>query len=221
MAKVEVDESDFLASQATIRAVNGMLANPEARKLLLQARKKADPSVAIPEIDAAAPIQSSVDAFKTEMAAALAAEREARAADLKSEREALAAMRAEREAEKEAAKQAALIADFQNNWNRQKAQLRADGWRDEGIEAIEKHAQERGIADLEIAAAHWEKLHPPAEPVTPNGSGSWGFMEGNDENDKFVKAMIESRGEDEAALQTEINAALKDFRSQQTQGWRR
>ncbi len=221
MATREIDESEFLASQATIKAVNEMLAHPEARSLLLHARKKANPSVVIPEIDAAAPIQNSVAAFKAEIAAEMKADREARAAELKAERDAREAMAAERKAEKEAAAQAELVSKFHAEWDRQKGQLRADGWRDEGIAAIEKHAQERGIADLEIAAAHWEKLHPPAEPVTPNGSGSWGFMDGAPDDDKFMKAMIESRGEDDAALNSEINAALKDFRGQQTQGWRR
>ncbi len=217
MATREVDESEFLASQATIRAVNGMLANPAARKLLLQARKTADPNAVIPEIDAAAPINSTLD----EIRAAMAAEKQAAADErtaAKAERE---AEKAAREAEKEAERQAKLVADFEANWTRQKAALRQEGWRDEGIAEIVAHAEKNGIADLEIAAAHWEKLHPPAEPVQPNSTGSWGFMDNIPDDDKFVKAMIASKGEDEGALNAEINAALKDFRAQQQQGSRR
>lgn len=216
MATREVDETDFLASQATIRAVNGMLANPKAKNLLLQARKIADPTVVLPELDVA----NSIEAGLASVHAELAQERTQRAADLKADREARLAERAERDAERETQRQTDAIAKFRADWERQKAALRSEGWRDEGIAAIEKHAEERGIADLEIAAAHWEKLHPPSEPVQPNGAGSWGFMEGNPEDDKFVKAMLESRGDDEAALNTEVNAALRDFRQQQQSGRR-
>jgi hypothetical protein len=217
MATREIDESEFLASQATIRAVNGMLANPASRKLLLQARKTADPNAVIPEIDAAAPINSTLEEIRAAMAAEKQAAADERAA-AKAEREAEKQARAE---EKEAEKQAKMIADFEANWTRQKAALRQEGWRDEGIDEIVAHAEKNGIADLEIAAAHWEKLHPPSEPVQPNSTGSWGFMDNIPDDDKFVKAMIASKGEDEGALNAEINSALKDFRSQQAQGSRR
>ena len=192
MPKIEIEETDFLASQATIRAVNGMLANPTARKLLLQARKTADPHANIPEIDAAVPVQSELAAFRTE----------------------LAAERAERAAEKKVREEQDAINTFKAGWERQKSQLRNAGWRDEGIDAVVKHAEERGIPDLEVAAAHFEKLNPPPEPVQPSGSGSWGFLEGNTDDDAFVKKMIESKGDDEAALNAEINASLKEYRQQ-------
>jgi hypothetical protein len=213
----EVSEEEFLATQNVVRAVNGMLANPQARKILLQARKIADPNVPIPEIDAAAPIEAGLSAIRQE----IAAERQARAEEQKAEREALAALKAEREAEKEAAKQERLIAKFKADWEAQKSALRAAGWRDEGIAEIERHAEAKGIADLEIAAAHWEKLHPPPEVAQSSGAGSWGFMEGIPDDDKFIKAMIESHGDDERALDAEIAASLRDFRQQQAQGSRR
>lgn len=216
MPKVEVEESEFLATKATIDAVTGMLANPAARRLLLQARKTAAPNAPIPELDIQAPVGAALNEFQNQIAAERKALADQRAAE-KAERD---AEKAERAAEKERAEQARMIADFEANWTRQKASLRDQGWRDEGIEEIVKHAESRGIADLEIAAAHWEKLHPPPEPVTPNGSGSWGFMENNPAEDKFVQAMIASRGEDEGALQAEINASLRDFRQAQ-QGARR
>lgn len=217
MATREIDESEFLASQATIRAVNGMLANPASRKLLLQARKTADPNAVIPELDAAAPINSTLEEIRAAMAAEKQAAAEERAAARKEREEEKAAAAAE----KQAAEQAKLVADFEANWVKQKASLRQEGWRDEGIAEIVAHAEKNGIADLEIAAAHWEKLHPPAEPVQPNSTGSWGFMDNIPDDDKFVKAMIASKGEDEGALNAEINSALKDFRSQQAQGSRR
>jgi len=192
MATREVDESEFLSSQSVVRAVNAMLANKDSRKLLLQARKVADPSAVIPEIDAAAPVQSEMAEI----------------------RKLMAEQAAERAAEKAERDQQAQIDKFTAGWEKQKAQLRNNGWRDEGIAEIEKHAQERGIADLEVAAAHWEKLHPPSDPVQPNGSGSWGFFDAPKDDETFVKAMIDSRGDDENALNAEISAALKDYRGQ-------
>jgi hypothetical protein len=43
------DRREVAASQAVVRAVNGMLANPVARTLLLRARRVADPKAVIPE----------------------------------------------------------------------------------------------------------------------------------------------------------------------------
>jgi hypothetical protein len=194
VATREIDETEFLAAKSTIDAVNGMLAHPAARKLLLQARKTADPNVVIPEIDAAAPLNSEMSEIK----------------------KMLAEEKAAREAEKVEREQAVRISEFQQGWERQKSRLREAGWRDEGISEVEKFAQERGVPDLEIAASHWEKLHPPPEPVQPNGSGSWGFFDQPADDDMFVKKMIDSRGEDESALNQEINAALKEYRSQQS-----
>jgi hypothetical protein len=192
MAVREIDEAELLSAQAVVRSVNQMLGNPAARKMLLQARKAADPTAVIPEIDAAAPVQAEVAEI----------------------RKLIAEDQAARAKERSDAEQQRVLDDFRRGWEAQKATLRASGWRDEGIAEIEKHAQERGIGDLEIAAAHWEKLHPPAEPVQPNGSGSWGFFDEPQQDDVFIKKMFDSRGDDESALNAEISAALRDHRAQ-------
>jgi len=192
MPAVQVEETELANLRAVADFVSKGLSNKEARKLLLQARKAVDPNAVIPEIDAAAPVLSQVEELRS----------------LVSEQKKLMEQEAAARAEEK------QLAEFRSNWDRQKAALRNAGWRDEGIAEVEKHAQERGIGDLEIAAAHWEKLHPPAEPVQPSGSGSWGFFDQPGEDDKFVKAMMESHGEDESALNAEINATLREVRSQ-------
>ena len=190
MALVQIDEAELLAHRSVVASVNGMLANKDSRALLLQSQKLANPNAIIPELDAQAPLQAEI----AEMRA------------WRKEQESLAAAdRAERAQE-------AQIAKFEKGWEQQKSSLRAEGWRDEGIAAIEAHAQKIGVADLSIAAAHWEKLNPPAEPAQPNGSGSWGFFDNQSGNDDFVEKMIASRGEDEAALNAEIRATLADVR---------
>jgi hypothetical protein len=192
MAVREIDESEFLNYRAVSGVVNQILNHKDARKLMLQARKLADPTAVIPEIDAAAPVQS----------------------ELAEVRKLLAEDKAAREAEKAEREQQARINEFQRGWDRQKSSLRNAGWSDEGIASIESHAQERGIPDLEVAAAHWEKLHPPAEPAQPSSGSSWNFFDTPKDDDTFVKGMISSRGEDDNVLNAEISAALKDFRSQ-------
>ena len=152
MARVEIDEAELATHRGLTAALNGMLANPKSRSLVLQARKIADPNAHVPEVDAAAPIIGEMQRIREEMAA----ERKAR----------------KEEAEKAAEERA--IATAQATLDKQEAQLRTAGWRDDGIAAVRKHAEERGIFDLEVAAAHFEKLNPPPEPVTPNGFGSWG-----------------------------------------------
>ena len=57
------------------------------------------------------------------------------------------------------------LSEFSSGWERQRRTLRDGGWREEGITAVEKLAQERGIPDLEVAAAFFEKQNPPAQPV--------------------------------------------------------
>jgi hypothetical protein len=191
----EIDETDFLQFQALGKVVNGMLANPKARKLLLQARKEADPNAAIPELDAAAPALAELASIKE----ALQQDREER-----------------RKAEEERATERA-VTQLERKLEQQRSRLRAAGWTDDGIAEVEKHAESEGLVNLEIAAAHYEKLHPPAEPVTPNGHGGWGFFDRAEkaaESDEFIKAMVDSRGKDDAALMREARAAIQEVRQQ-------
>ena len=192
MAVVQIDESELLSQRAVVETVNRMLADKGARKLLLQARKMAEPNAVIPEIDAAAPLESELAAFRKE----------------------LADERAIRAKEKQDQDEQRAIANFTTKWNEQKSALRREGWRDDGIAEIEKHAQNHGIADLEIAAAHYEKLHPPSEVAQPSSTGGWNFFDGPADDDKFVESMIASKGDDDGALNREIGAAIKDFRNQ-------
>jgi len=192
MAKtVEVDEATLLAQQQISALVDVISKNPAARKLFHQAVKTARPDAVIPEVDAAQPLLDEI-----------AAERKAR--------EALEKKIADKDAAEEAARR---TADFQNSWERQKDRLRDEGWMDDGIAEVEKLAQERGIVDLEAAALLHQKLHPPAEPITPNGLGGFDIFQMPAEEDAAMKKLLESKGEDESALRSMVNTALTDVRS--------
>lgn len=60
--------------------------------------------------------------------------------------------------------------------NEQYASLRAQGYTDEGIDAIKKIMSDRKIDDVEVAAAYFDKQNPP-QPAIPNGlqSSQWNF----------------------------------------------
>ena len=149
------------------------------------------PNTAIPEIDAPAAVLDEV-----------AKERDARLALQK------------RLDDKEAADELKARNDaFAAEWAGKKSSLAKQGYTDEGIVAIEKLAQERGIVDLEAAAALFDRLHPPAEPVSPNGFGGFDMFATSEEENKDMKALIDSRGEDESALRGLVNTALTDSRS--------
>ena len=193
MALVQIEEAELLQQKSVIEQLNKMLGHPEARRKVLEARKITDPTVVIPELDAAAPLNNALDAIRKE----LADDRKAR-----DERDAAAA-------------EQRRLDDFNAGLERQRDTLRRQGWTEEGLTALQTHAQERGIPDLEVAAAHYEKLHPPAEPIAANGSGSWGFdVQNPGTEDTFLKAMVESKGDNEAALDREIKAALAETRGQ-------
>lgn len=193
MPKVEIEEAELLAREQVFQAVNQMMNDPKARPYLLRARKEADPNASVPEIDNLAPVVRVLGDFKKE----LAEERAARAKEREEEANQRRLEQATRQVEEV------------------RGRLKASGWTADGIAAVEKLAEERGIFDLEAAAALHEKMNPPPPPAEPNGMGSWGFFEGADQegSDKFVKAMLESGGDDEGALGREVRAALTDYRN--------
>jgi len=193
---VEIDESELLNLRGVNEVVSAMLANPQARPLVLRARKIQDPKAPIPEIDAAAPLQGAMQAIRNEFS------------EWRKEQ-------TERDQKREAEE---TTRRFQAAWDAQKESLRQQGWRADGIAEIEKFAIERGVADLELAAAGYEKLHPPSEPVSGNGYGSWDFFTPTEgEQTGFIEKMMASRGDDEGALRAETHKALQEFRSQQQQ----
>jgi len=190
MARIEVEESDILAASQLTATVQGMLSNPKARELLLQAQKIVKPDTIIPEIDARDQIMSKVDAIAAEMAA----DRAARAAEKEAEK-------AERESKK-----------FERQWNSQRENLRAAGYLDDGIAKIEALAQQRGIPDLEAAEALFQKLNPPPAPVVGTAFSPLESFTQPTEDNKFMKALLETKGESQGALNGLVNQAVNEFR---------
>ena len=192
MPKVEIDEAEWAAQQTITKLFGDMLNNPVTREQVLKAKKAVRPNEPIPEIDAADRGYAAIDKLSKEFT------------DFRTSLE-------KQQADREAAEKAHA---FQNGWERSKQTLREDGWMDDGIANIEKLANDRGIPDLEAAAALYSKLHPKPEPVQPSGYGRFNMFEMPEQadQDSFMKKLIETRGDGDGAIDGEIRSAINDVR---------
>ncbi len=190
MATREIEESELLAKERVVGVYNRMLANPKSRELLERAYKTVEPNASSPITDAKDEVMSEVI----------------------KEREARIALEARLDKEKEERDAEKARSSFASEWDRQKSRLRSQGYTDEGIASVEKLCEERGIADLEAGAALHDRLHPPAEPVTPNGFGHWNLFEPASRDGEDFKKLLDSKGEDDMALRKMVDGALTDMR---------
>lgn len=194
MARVEIDETELQNSTKLRDTVAAILKNPTARRKMLEAQKEAFPDHPIPELDSTKPVLDAVegvnkkfDEFKKSI---------------------------EDDRKKESDERQA--ADRAQRWETGRRNL-VDKFKytDEGVKALEEMMTKKGILDHEDARIIFEQLNPPPTPaVSSSGSGPWGFMDdtGDETLDKNFKALIDSRGQDERALNNLINSALNEVR---------
>ena len=192
MATIEVDEGEFQVGQKLRNTLARIVANPDAKKLIQRAHKMVDPTAITPDLDA--------DESKT----ALTGEWEKKFNDLQG---AIAADKAERERNETIG---ALNARLESG----KKSLRDSGWTKEGVEAVEKVMLDKGISDIEIAAAWVEKTMPSPEIATPRGFGSWDFASPPKEDEKFIKGLFDSHGENDQLVLNEALATVRETRGQ-------
>jgi len=192
MAKVEIDEAQYAAQQRLTALYQGMMANPKAREQLYAAAKLVDPNLPTPELDAKGEIIGEIQKRDEEIAA------------LKKRMDDDAAAR----------EQEKLTQQFAQTWDAKRARLREQGYTSDGIEKIEKLAEERGIVDLDAAAALFDKQNPPASLSHPGGGiGSLDLFQQSAQDDEDFKKLLESQGDNPAAETAMINKALIDYRS--------
>lgn len=174
MAKmVELDETELLELRKLKATVGSMLKNPKAKLLVQQAHKTIDPNAVTPELDQVEVINEPVKALEAQIAEM---KKEQRDRDAKAEHD-------------------AKIAALSGSIDAGLLKLKQQGWTEEGIAGVRKVMDERTITDPEVAAAYFEKMHPPATPATPSGSGAWNFLEQpEDGSDAFLKGLLETRG---------------------------
>ncbi len=170
---IEIDENEYKQLQQIRGIAAAMQKNPRAARLLEQAYKTVDPNAKTPLADQDATAQQPYVELQKEIA------------DLKAARAA--------EAE-ENDKNRKLLA-IQGSIDSGIAKLRRAGWQDEGVDGLRKFMEEKGIIDVEVAAAAFERLHPPAEIARPSGSGAWNFIESVGDGEADLKKLIETKGE--------------------------
>ena len=190
MAKVEIDEQEFKAWEQTKQTLAKIRADKEALLNLERAHKKIDPTAvtkALDEYEASTKEKTEWQTKFEELQKSLKEKEDKRATD-----ESLATATARVES------------------GRRK--LRDAKYTEEGIEAVEKFMQERGIADHEVAAAYLEKQNPPQEIMSPRAFGGFNFVEPPKEGEDFVKAMLDSRGEDDNAVLKAATESIAETR---------
>lgn len=187
---VEVDEEQLASDRKLRETITRIMANPEAAVLAEQAHKKVEPNARTPHLDqmkaAVAPIEELRKEFREYI-------------DTRK--------KADEEAEKQR-KLDALSSQIDSNL----AKLRNAGWTDEGIAEVRKIMETNGILDVDIAAAYFEKMHPPPVPMTPRGTGPWDFMAPSSEADDNIKKLIETKGDSEPLVDKMVRDVLNETR---------
>lgn len=186
----EIDEVELIRLRKQDQTVQTLWGNPKARRKIQEAIKDADPNARFPELELEEAARAPVQALETRFS-----ELEKKIGDDAAERE----------------KNAKLTA-LTNQVEAGKAKLRKDGWTDDGIAAVEKVMEERGIVDVEIAAAYYEKLHPPQAPITPR-TGGWDFAQ-PDQSNEYEKALTANKNaaENDHLVMSEAMKVLNDIR---------
>lgn len=193
MPKVEIEEADLLAQQRIFEAVKKIAANPQARELMAKAQKIVDPTIVT--------ATDYQDELRNEIK-----ERDKRIDELNKKFD---DDKAEREAN---AKKAA----FMSEWEAQKQAVR-ERWPDingEGMSAIEKLAEEKGIPNFEAAAALFRTLNPPATPAASDGPVHWNLFDAPEQDGMkdYIDKLMKSGGDDAAAESAMVRDTLAEVR---------
>jgi hypothetical protein len=182
MAKtVEVDEAEYNQMVALRGVASRMVAKPESRRLLEQAQKLVDPNAATPLLDAEAAQLAPVTALEKKF------------------NDEVAALKKEREDEKREQTLAAIAGKQEAAFARLKSQ---GHYTDEGVEAVRKLMETKGLIDVDDAVAIFERANPPQMPATPSGitGDKWNFTDTSAPGtDKAIADLIASKGEGSVA----------------------
>ena len=195
MAKIEVDEGDYNRMLALQSVASKIVSDPKARRKLEEAHKLVDPNASTPFLDQDRLANEPLNVMKTELTDQIAALKKER--DDEKREQTLASI---------ADKQAKAFARLKNEHR----------YTDEGVEAVRKLMETKGLLDVDDAVAIFERANPPAVPATPGGGmtgTSWGFADVNDKSDELIKQLIASKGENDYVTNQMTTAALQDFRA--------
>lgn len=191
---VDVDETEFVNQQNLAALYGKIWQNPQSRELLTRAAKIVNPNAVTPELDATDRVMSEITKRD----------------------EKIDALQARLDADKAEREQATQLQTFQHSWEQKRGSLRKLGYTDDGIEKIEQLAQERGIVDLEAAAALFDRMNPPQQVTASSGFAPFDTFNPSDRDNENFKALMEAKGDDPMTENKMIREALDDYRSGRT-----
>lgn len=188
----EIDETRLGNLNTIAQIADGLLKNPKTRKKYLEAVKEAHPNIPIPEIDAAAPLNTEVAAIRDEFA------------------KQLKEMREERENEKKDR----LLGSVREQYNKGKSELADLGYTAEGIADVEKFMETNGLTDFTLARKAYEFDNPRPAPARPSRGNYFDMIESKNskDGDDYIKKLFETGGQDESVLDAQINTVLTEAR---------
>lgn len=194
MAKIEVDEEEVRQLVGLRNTVAAVWKDPKARLKLQEAQKLVDPNAKTPDLDAQNMLHAPVEDIRKEFRDYVA----------------------KTEAEKLEDRNTRKIADLQKIQDDGFADLRRQKYTDDGIAAVKKLMDEKGILDPLDAAAIFERANPPPPPVTPGGvGGAWNFAEPPAEGEAFVKKLFDTRGNNDLVVEKEAWNTINEMRGVQ------
>lgn len=186
---IEVDEEEFLRNEKLRQEVATIWANPEAKKLIQKAQKLVNPKAVTPDLD-----REEQENAKLEGVNKALDEMKQLMADQKVENE-----RREK------------LDKINKDIEAGIAQLRAEGWTDDGIAGVRKVMEEKGLPDPRDAAIIFERRNPPPTPIATTSSSFFEIVNPGD-NDDFLKALMATKGESEGAISKKVAETLSESR---------
>ena len=186
MAYIEVDENELAELKQVQATVRQMLANPSARKRVLQAQKDVNPNLVIPELDAAKPILDEVGSLRSEMAEFIKSQKDAEMAR----------------------QEEARMDKLRTRWEAGRRSAREEGYTEEGLNSLEAFMEKNGIADHSLAIPAFERLNPPAQPAISGAPDRFDIFQPDSRADENLKLLFD--GAEDQFLARVIPAALAE-----------
>ena len=193
MPVVEIDETELLQNRQLRAMVEALGKNPRTARKFAELVKEHNPNAKI-DVPPPDPLEERLTKFEQSMNDRLKSWDEEKATTERNQK----------------------IAQITKRRDDGFAELRTQRWTDDGLKKVEELMEREGILDPLVAAAYIEKSNPLPEPVTPNSTGSWNFLETPAvDADANIKALLETRGDSEQIADRMVREALTEFRGHQ------
>lgn len=194
---VEIDETRLGNLETIAKIADGLLKNPKTRTAYLKAVKEANPTMAIPELDAAAPVVAQVTGLEKKFD-----DFTGRVTELL-----------------EGQKNESFKRGIDRKIEEGRSLLRSRRYTDEGIAKVEEMMSNEGIADYNNALKIWEHDHPLEAPGRPARGNMFDFIGETEKSaetqNQYIKDLMATGGQDENVLNRQIQTVLREVRSGQ------